>query len=35
VRTKRPELKGKRRYVTFLLCYMYDDCDIGERENMP
>ena len=35
VRTKRPELKGKRLYLTLLLCYMYDDCDIGERENMP
>lgn len=24
-------LKGKRRFVTFLLCYMYFDCDIGKR----
>lgn len=29
---ERVRLRGKRRYVTFLLCYMYDDCDIGERE---
>jgi hypothetical protein len=35
VKTARPELQGKRRYVTFLLCYMYDDCDIGEREPTP
>lgn len=28
----KPELAGRRRYVTFLLCYMYFDCDIGERE---
>ena len=33
VKEARPELKGKRRFVTFLLCYMYDDCDIGERES--
>lgn len=32
INQSRPELRGKRRYVTFLLCYMYDDCDIGERE---
>lgn len=32
VKDARPDLKGKRRYVTFLLCYMYFDCDIGERE---
>lgn len=32
VRTTKPELAGRRRYVTFLLCYMYFDCDIGERE---
>ncbi|MFF9600627.1 MULTISPECIES: ABC-three component system protein, partial [Methylobacterium] len=30
IKTTRPDLRGKRRYVTFLLCYMYDDCDIGE-----
>lgn len=32
VRAARPELAGRRRYITFLLCYMYFDCDIGERE---
>lgn len=32
VRTTKPELAGRRRYITFLLCYMYFDCDIGERE---
>jgi hypothetical protein len=32
IKTTRPDLRGKRRYVTFLLCYMYYDCDIGERE---
>jgi hypothetical protein len=32
VKSARPDLRGKKRYVTFLLCYMYDDCDIGERE---
>jgi len=32
VRTNSTDLRGRRRYVTFLLCYMYFDCDIGERE---
>ena len=32
VKQSSPELRGRRRYVTFLLCYMYFDCDIGERE---
>lgn len=32
INLRSPDLKGKRRYVTFLLCYMYFDCDIGERE---
>lgn len=32
IKEARPEFRGRRRYVTFLLCYMYDDCDIGERE---
>ena len=33
IKELRPDLQGKRRYVTFLLCYMYFDCDIGERES--
>ena len=32
VKDARPDMRGRRRYVTFLLCYMYDDCDIGERQ---
>lgn len=32
IKSARPDLRTKRRYVTFLLCYMYFDCDIGERE---
>lgn len=32
IKAKAPSLTGKRRYATLLLCYMYFDCDIGERE---